>query len=358
MVRKHRDSRKKTVLILTNTLSHGGAQRVAVRLANALSLQHNVYIMPFDKEIAYPLSERVRFLDAETAMQLRLHWGAIGPFVLKIKRFLFFSFSRLRIRPDATISFLNKADQLNLFTLGGGKKILSERNNPKQKGEDYFRNAERKFRLADCVVFQSQTVKDMFPEDIREKGVVIPNPVEVSCKAAPSSHRIVTAGRLHPQKNHILLIRAFSTFLKGHPEYTLHIYGEGDEYGKLQRFIAEKSLEGKVYLEGFRKDLHREICDAEMFVLSSDFEGMPNALLEAMMMGLPCITTAFEGSEEFFGGSDACLITPVGNETALASAMAELADDEDLRNHLASRASEFSGKYTMEKVVSQWERIL
>ena len=95
-----------------------------------------------------------------------------------------------------------------------------------------------------------------------------------------------------------------------------------------------------------------------MFVLSSDFEGMPNALLEAMMMGIPCVSTSFEGAEELFGDSDGCLFVPVGDETALSDAMGRLAVDEKLRKSLSERASRFADRFSTEKVIPLWEKEL
>ena len=348
------------IIILTNVLSHGGAQRVAVTLANALSARHEVYMMTFSHESSYTLSDRVKFITIGYGKMRRR--GLLGPLTTTLARargWLYFSRFRLRERPDVTLSFLHGADLLNLLSpSGGGKRIMSERNNPRGKDKGYFREARFAFRFADKVVFQSETVMNMYPADIRRKGVVIPNPVSVTCKAVGSSKRIVTCGRIHSQKNHRLLIKAFSAFLPDHPEYTLHIYGEGELQKETEAFIASLSLQDKVFIERFKKDIHKYIADAGMFVLSSDYEGMPNALIEAMMMGIPCITTAFEGVEEFIGETGACLTTPVGDETALAKAMCEVADDGELRRTLASRGEALADKYSVENIVSLWEKEL
>lgn len=103
--------------------------------------------------------------------------------------------------------------------------------------------------------------------------------------------KIVTAGRLVPQKNYDILIRAFKEVSKEFPEYTLTIYGNGDERAKLENLICNLELREKVLLPGATKDLFNEIIDAEIFVLSPNFEGMPNALIEAMALGIPCIST-------------------------------------------------------------------
>ena len=353
------DSERKKIVFLITTLTGGGAERVVVRLANALSLRHEVIVMPLYQATGYPVSERVRVenfhipsIDGMRAPLFvkSLYWriGAIRHF----RRFF------RREKPDATVSFLYKPHLLNMVAACSGRKIMSERAVPNVEGAGSFTWTKLAFSFADKVVFQSHTVKGLFPKRTQKKGVVVPNPVEVPCLASGHSHRIVTAGRLMGQKNHALLIRSFAAFSKSHPLHTLHIYGTGELEEMLRRLIADLSLEGKVFLEGFCSDIHASIADAEQFVLSSDFEGMPNALLEALMMGLPCITTAFVGAEEFFGNTGACLLTPVGDEAALAEAMSRLADDQSFRKDLASKGELLSQNFAMERVVPLWEEVL
>ena len=108
-----------------------------------------------------------------------------------------------------------------------------------------------------------------------------------------SRHEIVNVGRLIEQKNQKLLIEAFGKALPRIPDYVLIIYGDGYLREKLGKQIQDSGLTGKVKLVGFVHDLENRIYDSALFVLSSDFEGMPpNALLEAMALGLPVISTA------------------------------------------------------------------
>ena len=90
-------------------------------------------------------------------------------------------------------------------------------------------------------------------------------------------------GRLVPQKNHKFLIKAFSLFHKIHTEYHLNIYGIGPLLDELQNLVKKLNLVEYIHFKGFFEEIHEQIKDAEQFILSSDFEGMPNALLEAMM---------------------------------------------------------------------------
>ncbi|MBR1927577.1 MAG: glycosyltransferase, partial [Bacteroidales bacterium] len=325
----------------------------------ALAQRHKVSIMPFSASSnPYPLSDKVKVRDAGL---FDLRKESIIPYrwlISIVFGYLYLSFVRLFFRPDVTLSFLNKPNLLNAYTLGGGKKIMSERNNPKKKGEAHFRSACQAYRHADKVLFQSETVRDMFPEEIRRKGVVVPNPVEVTRMAEGSSRGIVASGRLKPQKNFPLLIRAFSRFLEGHPGHTLHIYGKGPQEEELRKLIHDLSLDGKVFLEGFVSDIHEAIKDAEMFVLSSDYEGMPNALLEAMMMGIPCVTTSFESAGELFRDSGSCVMVPVGDEYALSEAMSALDEDIRFRESLSERGREFAEQFSLEKVIPLWEKEL
>ena len=262
-------------------------------------------------------------------------------------------------KPDVTLSMLKISSIMNAFSKGPGLKVLSERNNPAKKSAGYKRWNNLCFRKADRVIFQTETIRNHYSSSIRKKGVVVPNPVLVDCKATGGSKRIVTMGRLHPQKNHAMLIKAFALFSKNHPEHTLHIYGKNNgEAKKLNPLIESLSLTDKVFIEGFKNPVHSFIADAEQFVLSSDYEGTPNALLEALMMGFPCITTDFEGIQELLGEDAPCLVTPVGDEVALAEAMARLADDSALRETLSTRAVQFAQAFSMEKIVPKWRDVL
>jgi len=333
---------------------------VVSRLANALSEDNDVLIMTFPTERMYPLSDKIRVYPFHEPTNTILDiFGQGRPGFIKgfKRRYTYVKQLKMimrRERPDVTISFLDNPNFLNAMAGGCGIKIMSERNNPKYKGKRYFLRECFSFFFADKVVFQTNTIKNMFPFWIRRKGVVIPNPVHVSCAAIGGRKKIVTMGRIHPQKNHVLLIRAFSEFVKIHPSYTLHIYGKYDLGDNLEEIVEKMGLAGKVFLEGFRDDVHEAISDAEQFVLSSEYEGTPNALLEAMMMGLPCISTDFEGAREMMGGCDACLLTPVGDVKALLEAMCRFADNELLRKEYARRGTEFAQVFSEDKVLPQW----
>lgn len=354
----------KKLLVVISNMFGGGAQRVISRLVEVLSLDNAVTILSFPTDTMYPVPERVdiRYFIEPEYPRFCNKLRRVGVLLYQISRFLKLRQQLKQIqsefRPDVTLSMLRYPNLLNAFTRGGGFRVMSERNNPRRKGRWYYRASLLAYSLADRVIFQTDAVRKMFPSFVRRKGVVVPNPVRVECSTSGTSKRIVTMGRLHPQKNHTLLIEAFALFVKDHPFHTLHIYGKSYDECDLQPVIRRLGLSGKVFLEGFREDVHSLIADAEQFVLSSDYEGVPNALLEAMMMGLPCVSTEFEGALEFFGGQDVAAFVPVGNTAALAAAMAKVADDVQYRQALSDRGKAFAGNYSVENVIIKWHNAL
>ncbi|MBP3269640.1 MAG: glycosyltransferase [Bacteroidales bacterium] len=373
-------SRNNKIFMIISSLGGGGAERVFARLANYLSENHEVFLYQLlPKEKSYALSDNVHLVGPDMYKKNRIVSSIIG-FIRRIGAIynarvkniffnqdfqtfrydavIFISKFRLRERPSVILSFLELPNQFLASSLGPGCKVMSERSNPQKKDSGYMEKMCHSYSRADKVIFQSEAVREMFPAGIREKGVVLPNPVSITCKAKGGSGKIVNVGRLHQQKNQASLIRAFSRFLPSHPSYTLHIYGDGDLRDELEILIRDLSLEGKVFLEGNVDEVHEAIADAQMFVFSSDYEGMPNALLEAMMMGLPCVSTSFYGADEFFGDSGAVEMVPVGDEEALAQAMGRLSDDDPFRSELAKRGEEFALRFSADRVLPLWEKEL
>lgn len=168
----------------------------------------------------------------------------------------------------------------------------------------------------------------------------------------------MNVGRLAEQKNQGLLIAAFARFYTFHPEYTLAIYGEGALRDTLNKQVQNLKLKESVSLEGRSTQIHHAICDAEIFVLSSDYEGLSNALLEAMMMGFPCISTDCEGSIDVIENGVNGLLIHRGNEDELVSALTLLAENADLREKLGRKARETSKRFRRKEVCQKWTEMI
>jgi glycosyltransferase involved in cell wall biosynthesis len=353
---------RRNVLLFVSSISGGGAERVACALANRLCVRHNVYLLYLGQkdEEAYPVDPRVTTVSA-AGITYRHHPTRLGALIasryLSVRRLLLLQRIRAAYRIETTISFLVTPNSLNAMSFGG-YRIVSERNDPSQKEGRYFKKSLQSCRRADYVVFQTKKVRAMFPRSVQEKSCIIHNPVTVPCHAGASRKRIVAMGRLHPQKNFSLLIGAFATFAQSHRDHTLHIFGRGPQLDELRQQACDLGVGDSVFFEGYRTDVHEAMRDAEAFVLSSDYEGMSNALIEAMMMGLPCISTACTGSDELITDGEDGLLVPVGDADALAEAMGRLADDQALRERLAQGARLRALDFALEDVIRAWERIL
>lgn len=328
-------------------MSRGGAERVISILANHYSeMGWDVDIaMLLLNKVEYKLNDRIRIVDMTMKTQNKLtgapHW--VWSFRNYVKK----------NDPDIIVSFVARINIVVLLaTAGMNKKIIvSERNDPAMDGRSHFLDSLTKvlYKKARKIIFQTRRAAGHFEGEILKNSVIIPNPIAVKCFAQEKTkHKIVSVGRLAEQKNHKMLIEAFAEVVERHPNYELWIYGEGTLREKLVTTISECQLEDKVFLPGNIPDIHQKIADAEMFVLSSNYEGLSNALLEAMMMGLPCISTNCAGSDEYIEDGVNGLLVPVGDKEKMARAMERLIEDDVLRTSIGK-----AGKKSVEQCDSQ-----
>ncbi len=361
-------SRKK-IMFLKGKFVGAGAEHVMCRLMNRLCRDYQIYLVVFgsmtepyylDPAVSVIRLESYNCEKAEKNKALKNNWlRHLKNYIDVLRTRKLVKKLKCQLQVDTAISFLKVGNIVNVLTGDKEKKIVSERMDPAKMPLLYFICSRLSCYLADNIVFQSKYVQTLYNDTIKEKSCIIPNPTEVSCKALPvSARKIVAVGRLAKQKNHKLLIKAFSTFHKTHQEYHLHIYGEGDLLDELIQVAYNNHVQGFVHFEGFKKDVHAAISDAEQFVLSSDHEGLSNALMEAMMMGHACISTACAGSNEIIDNEKNGLLVPVGDAKALSKAMCRLSDDPDLRKRLRHAASCTAEEWKVDRVVRLWEKLL
>lgn len=241
--------------------------------------------------------------------------------------------------------------------------VVSERNDPRRMPQKNISRFLRQvaYPFASGFVFQTQMAASFFSKKIQSKGIVLPNPLDTERLKAPFEGRreelVIGAGRLEDQKNFPLLIDAFVLFHATHQDYRLVIYGEGSQHEKLMALIKSKELDGGIIeLAGRTDDLVGKMQKASMFVLSSDFEGMPNVLIEAMAMGVPSISTDCPagGSAELINDGENGILVPTNNVNAMCKAMAKIADDEKFANALGRHAIELRGRLNAEHVCEEW----
>lgn len=195
----------------------------------------------------------------------------------------------------------------------------------------------------------------------RPPTVRIPNAVPQLAQSSVDERKpvVLAAGRLGPQKGFDRLIEAFAQVAPGHPDWTVRICGRGPARDRLQRQILECGLAERVILMGAVQNLEAQMAEASLFVLSSRFEGLPMAMLEAMSMGLPvasfdCPTGPGEVLEH---GRDGLLV-PNGDIDALAAAITGLIEDPEARRRLGAAATAKAATYSMSVIGPQWEELL
>ena len=277
------------------SLEKGGAERVASNLCNYLVRNNNVSIITSIKGNSYyKLNENIKLYNLDQGKPARSF------FKKNISRLKKMKYLIKKIKPDIIISFLPEPSYRILFLKIFNRKlkiIVSVRNDPKVEYKSKINRLVMKmlYPLANGFVFQTEEAKEYFSKKIQDKSIIIPNPIneEFICEpyTGKREKKIVTVGRLEEQKNHKMLIEAFSKLPEEFKEYKLIIYGEGSLRNKLEEQINELKLKDRVLLPGQVDNIKEKIYKASLFVLSSNYEGMPNALMEAMALGIPCIST-------------------------------------------------------------------
>jgi glycosyltransferase involved in cell wall biosynthesis len=212
-----------------------------------------------------------------------------------------------------------------------------------------------------CVVAPSRGVLESFPASIRARGRVIPNPVELTPATMPrrGSARLVAVGRLVHQKGFDLLLQAFAEIAPAHPTWTLTIWGEGEQRPALEALCASLGLAKQVRLPGLTKHPGQWVEEADIFVLSSRFEGFPNVVTEAMAVGLPVI--AFDcpwGTDEIVRNGEDGLLVPLGDVPALAAALRRLIGDPELRRRLGEAGARNVRRFGKDAIVAQWDALI
>ncbi len=346
------------LVIMTQNLLGGGCEHVICRLAGAWSRMGIEVIIctEHESEIAYPLDPRVRVvpLSSERAPSTR----AIPGIYAALRRFV------KRERPDMVLAMPEKVNVWAALALAFSRSPLfvSERNDPHLHPVSRLKRALRPFayRFVRGFVFQTRDAADYFSRRIRRRSAVLPNPLDPSelppLSFSERERTVVAAGRLAPQKNFSLLISAFSEFRKTHPDYTLTIYGEGEERSALEAYVSELRLSDCVFLPGRVAELPIRLSHAGLFALSSDHEGLPNVLIEAMAVGVPCVATdcPIGGPRTLIRDRENGLLVPVGDPHAMALALSRLADDPEEAARIGRAASSVRQAFETEMIAKEW----
>ena len=282
------------ILFFIGHLNSGGAERVVSLLSNKLfDKGFDIEILTYyDRKINYSINNNIKI----TKVVLETKSSNIIKNMSWLKKYF-------NNNADLIISFLAPFNMLALLTKGNTPIIVADRNDPnKIPNNKLLRLLRNKiYKKANYVVVQTNNNKNYF--NYLNNVIVINNPINIGNNVGKAintqkENKIVSVARLMPQKNQLLLIEVFNEVLKEHKDYKLIIYGEGPERSNLENKINELKLNDSVLLPGNDNDVINKILDAKVFVLPSNYEGMPNSLIEAMCIGLPVISTKVSGANE------------------------------------------------------------
>ena len=240
------------------------------------------------------------------------------------------------------------------------KLISSERNNPLFDNIRDKRVKGKAFSECDGIVFQTKRAMECFPAEIQKKGIIIPNAVgnELAYtinKEKRTTKKIVAVGRLTKQKDYPTLIKAFKIVHSIFPQEKLEIYGSGEDEKNLKRLCHEQGIEKHVDFMGNSKEVLKLIANSDCFVLSSIYEGMPNVLMEAMAIGLPCISTDCPfGPRELIENRINGFLVPVGDSEELAQSIIYVLNNKEESERIGERAKTILKTHNMEEISSQY----
>jgi glycosyltransferase involved in cell wall biosynthesis len=376
--------RPRVVFLLAHAYGIGGTTRTCLNLAGALAADHEVIVLSVlrtrDRSLlpqppdvtVLPVDDRVGLAAEGPARRLlrRLPSLLILPSDQNMSR-------RVSLYTDLALAralwnagdgtFIGTRPALNNLLLAlrrsGSPAIAQEHMNFAAHKPANRRELTRIYRQVDAAVMLTEGDREAFRAAAGPGAnlAVIPNgvPAPAGGRAPITSPTVVGVGRLTHQKGFERLVDAFAEVAPVHPEWRLRICGAGPRRARLEQQIADRGLEGIVTLTGQLRNVERELRNASVFALSSRFEGLPMALIEAMSVGLPVV--AFDcptGPREVIEHGRSGLLVPEGDVPALALGLLELIEDEARRRALADGALERSRAFEIEAIAPRWAELM
>ena len=360
------DDRRVTMVI--HALGGGGAERVFSSLANHWAESgRDVTAITLDtaQTDVFRLDPRVRRMGLGLLQPSRTAWQQVSNTLKRVRGL------RQAIREagaSRVVSFTDKMNVLTLLACWGGpwQVVIAERSDPRHQslGPLWEWLRRRAYPRCHTWVVQTESVA-RFARTLsgQRPVVVIPNAVAPCAAAIPPPEqrptRIMGIGRLSPEKGFDVLVRAFACIAPWYPDWTLQILGTGPQRGQLEDLADSLGVRDNVRLAGWIDQPETALLESGVFVLPSRYEGFPNALLEAMACGVPCVASACDsGPAEIIRNGVDGLLVPPENVDALADALRQLISDEAKRARLGRRAVEVTSRFSREAFFARWDEVL
>ena len=349
---------KKKLCFIGGGLEGGGQERALTNMANYFS-DHGYEVSIINLYITE------KFFEVNSNIELywpKIERGEQHRLLYALKLFPYLQKSVRKIKPDIIFSYGEWYNAyVILSTLNFRIPIyVFDRMGPNiSLGKLLGRSRRFLYGVATGVVVQTNTAAEILAQKIITKKIhIIPNPVNsVEGDTTIKKKQIVTVGRLSKEKGHIVLLRAFAQV--NNTEWSLQIVGDGPERKSLEAEVVSLNISKQVKFHGHLKDFKKILVESQVFVLSSFYEGFPNALLEAMSVPLACVSSnCVAGPADIINHRVNGLLVETNNVKELAQSLDELIQNEVLRNQLAGKAIEVREKYSFERGAKMVEKFI
>lgn len=369
------------ITLIISSLNPGGAERVLSDLANYLvTKQYQITIVTFaapQTPAFYKLSPKINIIQINQSQQLDNKFNLLGYLMrLKniVKRIMVLRKTIGYLTPNLIISFVDITNITTIIATLGLKipLIISERTNPfyYQIPKLYHKLRRWLYPRSNYIVMQTEAAALYFTDLVpasniathNTKLIIIPNAVcnpIIMKQAVPATVKyIVSVGRLCPFKGFDTLIYAIAKIINYYPDLTLTIYGEGIARSDLENLIKSLNMQHKIFLPGITQNIQEVLVTSDLFVFPSHYEGFPNALAEAMAIGLPVIASDCSGNIDIIADRINGRLFPVKNIDALSTIMRELIDNFEQRKQLSLNARKIIDTYNEDKIYAKWQEII
>lgn len=355
------------IALVIHSLQYGGAERVLAQLAEHwVSTGHTVSLITLSDAAtdSYPLPAAVNRFGLNLIKASKLPWD---PIINNGRRISAIRAAFQQVNPEVIISFTEKSNVLTLFASRGLniRTIIAERTDPRHHHISFIWGYLRRktYPRADLLVVQTASVaaycRREYPCPVKIIPNLAPTVPDSGTRPLTARKRLLAVGRLDPHKGFKSLINVFSRLAATLLDWDLRIVGEGPEHRELEQLIAKLDLRDRVELPGWNPDIASEYAAADLFVLSSEYEGFPNALLEAMAHGLPAVSYDCDsGPRDIIrNGQDGLLVKP-GDTAELERSLRQVMAGQSLRERLGGAAREVQSRFNSERIFASWDELL
>lgn len=359
----NKENDRKKIAFYIGSLRKGGAERVFVNLAEYFRAEgyRVVMVTQYQREDEYELPDGIDRILSDIGEE-KVSASRVVNFFRRLNKLHAIWKNQ---RPNLVLSCIGKNNFMAVVTTMGTqtRAVVSVVGEAKEEypSRGMRMLADFLFSCAAGVILQTERSRSFFCRKVGERAVILPNSLNPAFirprYEGVREKRIVSVGRMDANKNHEMQLRAFAALKDKYPDYTFEIYGDGELRSYIEETASQLGVAGRVFLPGVVQDVAERICRASLFLLTSYSEGVSNALIEALALGLPVIATDVPsgGTEELMEDGVNGLVIPAGDQAALTRAMDRLLGDADYAEKLGREAAKIQQRLAPERVNPMWK---